>query len=90
MGAPLGEGDAGVSACFGGRLRAAVDAFGPLCVGIDPHPGLLDAWTWVRNATGKIGHSLGAGVEENCRWKRQRSRLTDTVVNGKSNYSLMS
>ena len=52
--------------------------------------GVLDAWTWVRNATGKIGHSLGAGVEENCRWKRQRSRLTDTVVNGKSNYSLMS
>jgi orotidine-5'-phosphate decarboxylase len=33
-----------VSACFGGRLREAVDAFGPLCVGIDPHPGLLAEW----------------------------------------------
>jgi orotidine-5'-phosphate decarboxylase len=29
---------------FGGRLRAAMDARGPLCVGIDPHPGLLSAW----------------------------------------------
>jgi len=44
VGALPGEGDAGVSACFGGRLREAVDAFGPLCVGIDPHPGLLAEW----------------------------------------------
>jgi len=29
---------------FGTRLRAALDARGPLCVGIDPHPGLLAAW----------------------------------------------
>jgi orotidine-5'-phosphate decarboxylase len=29
---------------FGARLRAAMDAHGPLCVGIDPHPGLLEAW----------------------------------------------
>ena len=28
----------------GGRLRAAVDELGPLCVGIDPHPGLLAEW----------------------------------------------
>ena len=34
----------GTPACFGGRLRAAVDAFGSLCVGIDPHPGLLAEW----------------------------------------------
>jgi orotidine-5'-phosphate decarboxylase len=33
-----------VTECFGGRLRAAVDAFGPLCVGVDPHPGLLAEW----------------------------------------------
>ena len=26
------------------RLTAAVDAHGPLCVGIDPHPALLAAW----------------------------------------------
>jgi orotidine-5'-phosphate decarboxylase len=29
---------------FGQRLRAAMDARGPLCVGIDPHPALLSAW----------------------------------------------
>ena len=29
---------------FGARLRAAMDSRGPLCVGIDPHPGLLAQW----------------------------------------------
>jgi orotidine-5'-phosphate decarboxylase len=29
---------------FGARLDAALSARGPLCVGIDPHPGLLQAW----------------------------------------------
>jgi orotidine-5'-phosphate decarboxylase len=29
---------------FGERLASAVGVRGPLCVGIDPHPGLLDAW----------------------------------------------
>lgn len=29
---------------FGARLTEAVAARGPLCVGIDPHPGLLQAW----------------------------------------------
>ncbi len=29
---------------FGDRLAAAMDAHGPVCVGIDPHPGLLAAW----------------------------------------------
>lgn len=29
---------------FGSRLRAARMARGPLCVGIDPHPSLLQAW----------------------------------------------
>ncbi len=29
---------------FGTRLRAALDARGPLCVGIDPHATLLSAW----------------------------------------------
>ncbi len=37
---------------FGQRLEAAVDARGPLCVGIDPHPGLLDAWGLPRTAGG--------------------------------------
>ncbi|MFC5138707.1 orotidine-5'-phosphate decarboxylase [Actinomycetospora rhizophila] len=29
---------------FRARLREAVAKHGPLCVGIDPHPGLLQAW----------------------------------------------
>ncbi|MCW2818578.1 MAG: orotidine-5-phosphate decarboxylase [Marmoricola sp.] len=29
---------------FGARLHAAMADRGPLCVGIDPHPGLLEAW----------------------------------------------
>lgn len=29
---------------FGSRLRAAMDERGPLCVGIDPHPQLLESW----------------------------------------------
>lgn len=34
------------------RLRAAVAARGRLCVGIDPHPALLDAWGLPRSADG--------------------------------------
>ena len=29
---------------FGARARAALDAYGPVCVGIDPHPSLLEQW----------------------------------------------
>ena len=29
---------------FGSRVRAAMDAYGPACVGIDPHAALLDDW----------------------------------------------
>lgn len=29
---------------FGQRLQAAVTTYGPLCAGIDPHPGLLTDW----------------------------------------------
>ena len=29
---------------FGARLADAMDDHGPLCVGIDPHPSLLEAW----------------------------------------------
>ncbi|MBO3142433.1 orotidine-5'-phosphate decarboxylase [Dermatophilus congolensis] len=32
------------TASFGVRLRAAMKQYGPLCVGIDPHPGLLEKW----------------------------------------------
>ena len=33
-----------MSASFGRRLHDAIATRGPLCVGIDPHPGLLEAW----------------------------------------------
>ena len=29
---------------FGSRARAALDAYGPVCVGIDPHAALLEEW----------------------------------------------
>jgi orotidine-5'-phosphate decarboxylase len=32
------------TSCFGGRLRAACGELGTLCVGVDPHPGLLAEW----------------------------------------------
>lgn len=41
-----------MSVPFGARLDAALDARGSLCVGIDPHPGLLDAWGLTDDAAG--------------------------------------
>ena len=41
-----------MNAPFGARLAAAMDAYGPLCVGIDPHPGLLAAWGLADDARG--------------------------------------
>ena len=43
---------------FGNRLRAAMDSSGPLCVGIDPHPGLLEAWGLPNTAEGVRVFSL--------------------------------
>jgi orotidine-5'-phosphate decarboxylase len=37
---------------FRARLREAVAAHGPLCVGIDPHPGLLSGWGLEPDAAG--------------------------------------
>ena len=37
---------------FGGRLRTAMDVRGALCVGIDPHPGLLAQWGLTDDVTG--------------------------------------
>jgi len=37
---------------FGARLTRAVAARGPLCVGIDPHPKLLDDWGLPRTVAG--------------------------------------
>lgn len=43
---------AGVRSAFTDRLTAAVAAHGPLCVGIDPHPGLLARWGHEDDAAG--------------------------------------
>ena len=37
---------------FGARLERAMTVAGPLCVGIDPHPSLLDAWHLPATAQG--------------------------------------
>lgn len=37
---------------FGSRARAAMDAYGPACVGIDPHAALLDDWDLPDSAEG--------------------------------------
>ena len=44
---------------FGARLRAALDSRGPLCVGIDPHPNLLDGWGVGGNVAGLESFALG-------------------------------
>src|SRR5690606_28533043 len=41
-----------VTASFGERLVAAMRERGPLCVGIDPHPSLLERWGLPVSATG--------------------------------------
>jgi orotidine 5'-phosphate decarboxylase subfamily 2 len=43
---------------FGARLRTALDDRGPLCVGIDPHAALLDAWGLPDDAAGLERFSL--------------------------------
>lgn len=37
---------------YGERLRTAVEKYGRLCVGIDPHPQILDAWDLPHDASG--------------------------------------
>lgn len=41
-----------MSARFGERVRVALGAHGPLCVGIDPHAALLDSWGLGDDAAG--------------------------------------
>lgn len=45
---------------FGARLRAAMDERGPLCAGIDPHVGLLEAWGLTETVDGLRTFALGA------------------------------
>ena len=45
---------------FGARLAAAMESVGPLCLGIDPHPGLLKDWGLDDTAAGLEAFSLTA------------------------------
>jgi orotidine-5'-phosphate decarboxylase len=45
---------------FGVRLRAAMSARGPLCAGIDPHPGLLRQWGMADDVAGLERFALSA------------------------------
>ncbi|ASR36886.1 orotidine 5'-phosphate decarboxylase [Prauserella marina] len=45
---------------FGQRLASAVADRGPLCAGIDPHPGLLSAWGLTADAAGLERFALSA------------------------------
>ncbi|MCU1569872.1 MAG: Orotidine 5-phosphate decarboxylase [Naasia sp.] len=49
---------------FGDRLAAAFDAYGHLCVGIDPHEYLLKEWGLPLSAVG--AHEFGLRVVEAC------------------------
>jgi orotidine-5'-phosphate decarboxylase len=44
---------------FGTRLRAVMNERGPLCVGIDPHAHLLDAWDLPDTAEGLASFTYG-------------------------------
>lgn len=55
--APTSDG-VGASAPFGARLRRAMDARGPLCVGIDPHLALLGRWGLTDDAAGLEAFSM--------------------------------
>jgi orotidine-5'-phosphate decarboxylase len=43
---------AGTGSRFGERVRDALTEYGPLCVGIDPHAALLNAWDLDESAAG--------------------------------------
>jgi orotidine-5'-phosphate decarboxylase len=47
-----GDGVTAGSGSFGARLAEALDARGPLCVGLDPHPALLAEWGLTDDADG--------------------------------------
>mgnify|MGYP004692924865 CR=1 FL=1 len=58
------------SAGFGDRLYAAMRAYGPVCVGIDPHAGLLQEWGLDDDANGvrefslRVIEALGGTLEK--------------------------
>ncbi len=52
MTGPAAGGAPATAAGFGARLATAMDAHGPLCVGIDPHAALLQLWGLGDDAAG--------------------------------------
>jgi orotidine-5'-phosphate decarboxylase len=78
---------------FGARLRTAMDARGPLCAGIDPHAGLLQAWglpdtvagleTFALTAAEALGPAVAAVKPQSAFFERFGSRgvavLEDTI-----------
>lgn len=53
-----------MSAAFGDRLAKAMAERGPLCVGIDPHPNLLEQWGLEDSAAGLVAFT--EAVYEGC------------------------
>ena len=53
-------GGAGPRAPFGRRLAHAMETAGPLCLGVDPHPGLLRQWGLSDTPAGLEAFSLTA------------------------------
>ena len=49
---------------FGTRLRQSMDDRGPLCVGIDPHIGLLHSWGIDDNPAGLATYESAGGTRD--------------------------
>lgn len=83
---------------FGARLAAAVDDHGPLCVGVDPHPGLLARWGLHDDASGlrdfglrvveAVGGRVAAVKPQSAFFERHGSRgiaaLEDVVASARA------
>ena len=55
----IDEVGAGLRPAFGDRLWEAMRSHGPVCVGIDPHPGLVESWGLPLTVEGLRSFSLG-------------------------------
>ncbi|RIQ23902.1 orotidine-5'-phosphate decarboxylase [Jiangella rhizosphaerae] len=74
----------GAPEAFGRRLDAAMRARGPFCAGIDPHPGLLEAWglsddvagleRFARTAVEALGETVALLKPQSAFFERHGSR----------------
>ena len=88
---------------FGARLAAAMAAYGPLCVGIDPHPALLSAWglsddagglrTFALTVLDAVGGRVAAVKPQSALFERHGSRgvavLEEVVAAGRETGTLV-